>query len=212
MGISISYTDYAILGSMGFFTGRQSAPDGRIPPGQTLYTTFPVLSYGPTPSVPTDDWQLTIDGLVDTPLVLSWDDLMALPQSEVTTDIHCVTRWTKLDTVWQGVWLDDIFARAGVKPTATHLLASSYGGYTTNVPLAEVTAQKAMIAHTYDNSPLTPEHGGPARLFVPALYFWKSAKWVNRLTLLDKDQPGFWEQYGYHNHGDPWKEERYSDG
>lgn len=196
---------------MAFFTGNPSRRSDRLPPGQTLYTSFPVLSYGPAPTIDTAQWQLQVNGLIEQPLQLSWTDLMALPQAEHTTDIHCVTRWSKLDTIWRGVWLDDIFQQAGVRPEAAFLLAGSYGDYTTNLPLDEVTGHKAMIAHTFDGAPLPQQHGGPARLLVPALYFWKSAKWVNRLTLLERDEPGFWEQYGYHNHGDPWKEERYSD-
>ena len=196
---------------MGLFQGRRDNQDNdRIPPGQYLERGFPVLSYGPTPQVDTADWSLTIDGLVEHEITLTWDDLLALPHVEKKTDIHCVTRWSKLDTVWQGVSLDELFARAGVKPEATHILASCYGGYTTNLPLSDVTNGKAMVAHIFDSKPLAAEHGGPARLFVPHLYFWKSAKWVNRITLLDHDQPGFWEVNGYHNHGDPWTEERYS--
>ena len=196
---------------MGLFQGRRdNADNDRIPPGQYLERGFPVLSYGPTPQVDTANWSLTIDGLVEHELILSWDDLLVLPHTEKKTDIHCVTRWSKLDTVWQGVSLDELFARVGVKPEATHILASCYGGYTTNLPLSDVTDGKAMVAHIFDGKPLAAEHGGPARLFVPHLYFWKSAKWVNRITLLDHDQPGFWEVNGYHNHGDPWTEERYS--
>lgn len=168
-----------------------------------------MLSYGPTPYIDTAQWQLDIDGLVDKPLNISWDELMKFPQSEWKTDIHCVTRWSKLDTVWRGIWLDDLFAGLNIKPESTHLLASCYGGYTTNIPLDEVMNHQAMIAHTFDGKPLPAEHGGPARLLVPHLYFWKSAKWVNRLTLLDHDEPGFWEINGYHMHGDPWTEERY---
>jgi len=196
---------------MALFQGRRDNQDNdRIPPGQYLERGFPVLSYGPTPQVDTADWSLTIDGLVEHEITLSWDEFLALPHREMKTDIHCVTRWSKLDTVWQGVSLDELFARAGVKPEATHILASCYGGYTTNLPLADVLSGKAMVAHIFDGKPLPAEHGGPARLFVPHLYFWKSAKWVNRITLLDHDQPGFWEVNGYHNHGDPWTEERYS--
>lgn len=196
---------------MGLFQGRRDNVDNnRIPPGQYLERGFPVLSYGPTPQVDIDDWSLTIDGLVEHELTLSWEEFLALPHTENTTDIHCVTRWSKLDTVWQGVSLDELFARAGVKAEATHILASCYGGYTTNLPLDDVVGGKAMVAHVFDGKPLPAEHGGPARLFVPHLYFWKSAKWVNRITLLDHDQPGFWEVNGYHNHGDPWTEERYS--
>lgn len=169
-----------------------------------------MLSYGPTPQIDTAEWSLTVDGLVDKEITLSWDDLLGLPHIEKKTDIHCVTRWSKLDTIWQGVPLDELFKLVGIKPEATHILASSYGGYTTNLPLSDVTDGKAMIAHVFDGKPLETVHGGPARLFVPHLYFWKSAKWVNRITLLDHDQPGFWEVNGYHNHGDPWTEERYS--
>ena len=196
---------------MGLFQGKRDNQDNdRIPPGQYLERGFPVLSYGPTPQVDTADWSLTIDGLVEHEITLTWDDLLALPHVEKKTDIHCVTRWSKLDTVWQGVSLDELFSRAGMKPEATHILASCYGGYTTNLPLSDATDGKAMVAHIFDGKPLAAEHGGPARLFVPHLYFWKSAKWVNRITLLDHDQPGFWEVNGYHNHGDPWTEERYS--
>lgn len=194
---------------MSLFQGRRETND-RIPPGQHEVYDWPVLSYGPTPHIETSQWRLDIDGLVGTPLTLSWEDLLALPQREWKTDIHCVTRWSKLDTVWQGVWLDDIFAQTDVKPGAKFLLASCYGGYTTNIPLDEVLNKQAMIAHTFDGRALPREHGGPARLLVPHLYFWKSAKWVNRLTLLERDEPGFWEVNGYHMHGDPWREERYS--
>jgi DMSO/TMAO reductase YedYZ molybdopterin-dependent catalytic subunit len=195
---------------MALFQGRQTPANNRIPPGQHEVHDWPVLSYGPTPHINTDEWGLDIDGLVDKPVSFSWDELLALPQSEWKTDIHCVTRWSKLDTIWQGVWLDDLFAKSGVKPEAKFLLASCYGGYTTNVPLDEIMNHQAMVAHTFDGKPLPAEHGGPARLLVPHLYFWKSAKWVNRLTLLDHDQAGFWEVNGYHMHGDPWTEERYS--
>lgn len=196
---------------MALFQGRRDQQDNdRIPPGQYLERGFPVLSYGPTPQINTNDWRLTIDGLVDNEITLTWDEFLALPMKEMKTDIHCVTRWSKLDTLWQGVSLDELFAKAGVKPEATHILASSYGGYTTNLPLEDVMNNRAMVAHIFDSKPLAAEHGGPARLFVPHLYFWKSAKWVNRITLLDHDEPGFWEVNGYHNHGNPWKEERYS--
>lgn len=196
---------------MGLFQGRRDEQNNdRIPPGQYLERGFPTLTYGPTPQVDTATWSLTIDGLVERELTFTWDELLALPHSEKTTDIHCVTRWSKLDTVWQGVSLDLLLEKAGVKAEASHIVASCYGGYTTNLPLVDVTGEKAMIAHVFDGQPLEAQHGGPARLFVPHLYFWKSAKWVNRITLLDHDEPGFWEVNGYHNHGDPWTEERYS--
>jgi DMSO/TMAO reductase YedYZ molybdopterin-dependent catalytic subunit len=196
---------------MGFFTGtpRNEFAD-RLPPGQTLYTSFPVLTYGPVPQVSTDSWRLTIDGLVETPISLTWDELMDMPRADMQTDIHCVTRWTKLDTTWTGVWIDDLLARAKPLASAKFLLSECYGDYTSNVPLAETQNHQAMIAHTYNGEPLEPSHGGPARLLIPGLYFWKSSKWVTRLTLSEHDQPGLWEQNGYHNHGDPWREERYS--
>jgi DMSO/TMAO reductase YedYZ molybdopterin-dependent catalytic subunit len=189
--------------------GRGDAPAGRVPPGQYATLDFPVLSAGPTPVIPTEEWRLAIIGVGGDERVLTWDGLMALPQREMTVDIHCVTKWTKLDTTWVGVMLDDLLA-TGDLGGARHLLAHSHGGYTTNVPLADVVEGRAMVAHTYAGLQLTPEHGGPARLLVPHLYFWKSAKWIDRLTLLEDDRPGFWESYGYHNYGDPWREQRYS--
>jgi DMSO/TMAO reductase YedYZ molybdopterin-dependent catalytic subunit len=194
----------------GFRRKREEVDPTRVPPGQYVVTDWPVLSAGPTPDVPTDQWTFTVDGLVEKETTWSWQEMLELPQSEWKTDIHCVTRWSKLDTIWEGVWLEEFLNVAKSKPEATYILASCYGGYTTNLPLAEALNKQAMIAHTFDHQPLPAEHGGPARLLVPHLYFWKSAKWINRITLLNHDQPGFWEQYGYHDHGDPWKEERYS--
>jgi DMSO/TMAO reductase YedYZ molybdopterin-dependent catalytic subunit len=192
------------------FNRRQMVDPSRIPPGQFEVKDFPVLSAGPTPNVSQDDWELSIDGLVETPKTWKWAEFKALPQTHWKTDIHCVTRWSKLDTVWDGVSLDYLFEQVGVKSEATHILASCYGGYTTNLPIADITDGKSMVAYCFDGKPLAKEHGGLARLLVPHLYFWKSAKWLNRITLLDHDQPGFWENYGYNNHGDPWKEERYA--
>ncbi|NLG96854.1 MAG: sulfite oxidase-like oxidoreductase [Chloroflexi bacterium] len=193
------------------FTGRkrQEGPDGRIPPGQYLTDDFPVLTAGPTPHTPLDQWTFEINGLVDTSLKWIWDAFQLLPSRTFTVDIHCVTKWSKLDTVWTGVSVDTLLEMTGVQPQAQFVVASCDGGYTTNLPLDDVRGGKAFIAYAYDGRPLDPEHGGPARLVVPHLYFWKSAKWVRALTLFEKDEPGFWESLGYHNRGDPWKEQRY---
>jgi DMSO/TMAO reductase YedYZ molybdopterin-dependent catalytic subunit len=178
-----------------------------VPPGQYVTRDFPVLSAGPTPHTRLEDWDFSIHGSVDGRVSWSWADFQALPREKFTVDIHCVTKWTKLDMPWSGVSLD-IFFNA-VPTLATHALAFSDGGYTTNVPLADLRGGKAWIVDEYNGQPLDPEHGGPARLLVPHLYFWKSAKWIRGLNLLTEDQPGFWERYGYHNYGDPWKEQRY---
>jgi DMSO/TMAO reductase YedYZ molybdopterin-dependent catalytic subunit len=172
-------------------------------------TDFPVLSAGPTPRTPLAEWSLTVRGAVQRESTWTWAELMALPRETVTVDIHCVTKWSKFDTVWSGVSLDVLLEHAGVGPTARFITAWSDGGYTTNLPLEAVTDHRAWIAFEYDGKPLHPEHGGPARLLVPRLYFWKSAKWVRGIELLQRDEPGFWEVNGYHNYGDPWKEQRY---
>jgi DMSO/TMAO reductase YedYZ molybdopterin-dependent catalytic subunit len=191
------------------FRGRRrpDAEASRLPPGQYLTPDFPVLTAGPTPHTPTDRWSLTIDGLLDRSVTWSWDELLALPQETFTTDIHCVTKWSKLDTTWTGVSIDTLLEQ--VETEAEYLTAWSDGDYTTNLALEDVTDGRAWIAHTYEGEPLAPEHGGPARLLVPHLYFWKSAKWIRRITLTPDDEPGFWEAAGYHNHGDPWREQRY---
>ena len=186
---------------------REDAPSDRVPPGQYVTDDFPVLSAGPTPHTSLDDWDLTITGEVDGLRRWSWDEFRALPSEPVTVDIHCVTKWSKLDSEWEGVSLDTILD--GVDTTAEYVVAFCDGGYTTNLPLEDLTAGKAWIAFAFDGEPLDPEHGGPARLLVPHLYFWKSAKWVRGLRLAATDEPGFWEQNGYHNYGDPWKEQRY---
>jgi DMSO/TMAO reductase YedYZ molybdopterin-dependent catalytic subunit len=193
--------------SRGFFSRRPRPDPTRVPPGQYLTDDFPVLSAGPTPHVPLDQWRLSIVGAVEEPGSWTWDELNALPSETITRDIHCVTKWSKLDTRWAGVSLDVLLA--AVRPTGDYLSVLSYGGYTTNVPLEDATDGKAWIATSFDEEPLEPEHGGPARFLVPHLYFWKSAKWVRGLEVLDEDQPGFWEVNGYHNYGDPWQEQRY---
>jgi DMSO/TMAO reductase YedYZ molybdopterin-dependent catalytic subunit len=196
------------------FVGRRDRAGGdeasRIPPGQYLTRDFPVLSAGPTPRVDTATWQFTIDGLVANPVSWSWDEIQALGTRDFTVDISCVTKWTKLDTRWTGVSVDTLLEAVELDPAARFVVAHSYGGYTTNLPLADVLNGQAFVAWSYDGQPLEPAHGGPARLVVPHLYFWKSAKWVRGLRLLADDDPGFWESLGYHNHGDPWREERYS--
>jgi DMSO/TMAO reductase YedYZ molybdopterin-dependent catalytic subunit len=195
--------------SRGFHGRRQvEAEAGRLPPGQYLTGDFPVLSAGPTPSIRLDEWRFEITGQLDKPRAWTWQELKALPSEDVTVDIHCVTKWSKLDTPWQGVSVDTLLK--DVPTAAEFVMAHSYGGYTTNLPLEDLTGGKAWIAYAYDGEPLEPEHGGPARLLVPHLYFWKSAKWVRGLELLDADEPGFWEGYGYHNYGDPWREQRYA--
>ena len=192
------------------FHRRQVDPeqDGRVPPGQYVTSDFPVLSAGPTPHRPLEAWSFSIAGEVDEPVQWTWDEFRALPSENITKDIHCVTKWSKLDTSWEGVSVDTLLD--GVKTSAEFVVAFSDGGYTTNLPLDDVTGGKAWVAFGYDDEPLEPEHGGPARLLVPHLYFWKSAKWVRGLRLQDEDEPGFWEAYGYHIYGDPWLEQRYA--
>jgi DMSO/TMAO reductase YedYZ molybdopterin-dependent catalytic subunit len=184
--------------------------EDRIPPGQHYEPGFPVLTVGPTPKVDPAEWRIRIDGLVGEPREFSWEEAHALPQTTFEGDIHCVTTWSKLGTSFTGVSVDELLAQVDVAPEATHLMAYSYGGYTTNLPLADVTGGKAWIAFEHEGEPLERAHGGPARLLVPHLYFWKSAKWVGGLRLMDHDEPGFWEQNGYHLYGDPWREQRYT--
>jgi DMSO/TMAO reductase YedYZ molybdopterin-dependent catalytic subunit len=193
------------------FSGRGRAErDPRLPPGQ--YDTgdrWPVLTAEVTPRIDTATWSFTVDGLVAKPTTWSWDEIHALPSSMYSGDIHCVTTWSKLGVNFQGVSVDTLLDAAGVQPTATFVMARSTTGYTTNLPLADVTGAKAWVVWDYEGKPLEVEHGGPARLLVPHLYFWKSAKWVSGLQLLDHDEPGFWERNGYHDRGDPWLEQRY---
>ena len=189
------------------FGARRRESDPRIPPGQYLTEDFPVLSAGPTPKIDLGEWRFTIRTEKGLDTSWTWDEFQALPIEDVHTDIHCVTRWSKLGTTWRGVSLDTLLA--SVDTDVAYAMAHCYGGYTTNVPLADLIGGKAWIAFEFDGHPLDPEHGGPARLIVPHLYFWKSAKWIRALELHKRDDPGFWEQNGYHLHGDPWTEERY---
>jgi DMSO/TMAO reductase YedYZ molybdopterin-dependent catalytic subunit len=193
------------------FHGRRPAPGVRLPPGQYETRDFPVLSAGPTPRVSLAAWDFTIRDDAGHSMRWSWDDLQALPHDTPTVDIHCVTKWSKFGTHWEGVSVDTLLdsARAAGVPDGQFVLAFSDGEYTTNLPIADVTGGKAWIAFGYDGAPLAPEHGGPVRLLVPHLYFWKSAKWVRGLRILTRDERGFWEKLGYHDRGDPWREQRY---
>lgn len=184
---------------------RDSSPD--LPPGQYLTHDFPVLTAGPTPRVPLDRWSFSIVTETGEKHTWNWDEFTALPAEEVTVDIHCVTKWSKLGTTWKGVSLDTLLE--DVESAADYAMAHSFGGYTTNVPVEDLLDGKAWIAYEFDGEPLHAEHGGPARLLIPHLYFWKSAKWVNGLRMMPEDEPGFWEAAGYHLYGDPWLEQRY---
>jgi DMSO/TMAO reductase YedYZ molybdopterin-dependent catalytic subunit len=195
--------------SRGFHGRRQPAQTAeRVPPGQYVERGFPVLSAGPTPRTQLDNWDFSIAGSVDQPRRWTWSEFRKLPRETITRDIHCVTKWTKLDTHWEGVAVDTLLA--SVETRGDYVIAFCDGGYTTNLRIEDVAGGKAWIVDTYEGQPLPIEHGGPARLLVPHLYFWKSAKWIRGLRILDKDEPGFWESFGYHNHGDPWREQRYS--
>jgi DMSO/TMAO reductase YedYZ molybdopterin-dependent catalytic subunit len=189
------------------FSGRRSASNVKLPPGQYLTTDFPVLSAGPTPQVSLKEWEFKIDDGTDVLKRLDWKSFRDLPTETITVDLHCVTRWSKLGTTWEGVSLDTLLA--DVKTDASFALVRSYGDYTTNLPLEDLMNKQAWIAFRFDDEDLAPEHGGPARLLVPHLYLWKSAKWVQGITLMYDDKPGFWESLGYHNYGDPWREQRY---
>jgi DMSO/TMAO reductase YedYZ molybdopterin-dependent catalytic subunit len=190
------------------FTGRKREPHDDLPPGQYLTSDFPVLSAGPTPRIETANWSFVVETEDSVLHTWTWQQLQDLGAEDISTDIHCVTRWSKLGTSWRGVSLDKIFDT--LETSNEYVMASSYGGYTTNMPLADLLDGKAWIATEFEGAPLDPEHGGPARLLVPHLYFWKSAKWVHGLRMMARDEPGFWEQNGYNIYGDPWLEERYS--
>ena len=193
----------------GFVGRRRPAREG-LPPGQyDVGSGWPVLTAEVTPRVNTDSWTMSVDGLVANPMSWSWDEMHQLPQSRYDGDIHCVTTWSKFDVTFGGVSVDVLLDAASPLPEATHVLGTSTTGYTTNLPLEHVLGGKAWVVWTFDGKPLAREHGGPVRLLVPHLYFWKSAKWITKLTLLDHDQHGFWERNGYHDLGDPWREQRY---
>jgi DMSO/TMAO reductase YedYZ molybdopterin-dependent catalytic subunit len=190
------------------FQGRRRAPSAALPPGQYEVDDFPVLTAGPTPYISTAEWDLmVVDETGRVAARWSWDEFRALPAEQLTADIHCVTKWSKLGTRWEGVPVETLLAE--VETDAEFVIAACDGGYTTNLPLADLSDGRAWVVHTYDGEPLEPEHGGPARLLVPHLYLWKSAKWLRSLELRTEDEPGFWESVGYHNYGDPWREQRY---
>ncbi|MEX0750528.1 MAG: sulfite oxidase-like oxidoreductase [Dehalococcoidia bacterium] len=182
----------------------------RLPPGQKLTDGWPVLHYGGIPSIDLATWKFSMIGLVDDEVSFTWDEFMALPQTTLRSDVHCVTHWSKFDNDWTGVAIQDLMKQVRLKPEAKHVMLHSYGGYTTNISIDELLDNDVLFAHSHNGEPLTKEHGWPLRLVVPKLYFWKSAKWARGMVFMDEEKPGFWEMYGYHIHGDPWREERYS--
>jgi DMSO/TMAO reductase YedYZ molybdopterin-dependent catalytic subunit len=194
------------------FTGKGRAPGAgtRLPPGQFVTADFPVLSAGPTPRIALEAWRFTLRVGPKPVKQWSWREFISLPMTSVTRDIHCVTKWSKFDTAWEGVSVDDVLADAGIEPPTPYVLAHSVDGYSTNVPTKDLVGGRSMVAVAYDGKPIPGEHGGPARLLVPHLYFWKSAKWLNGLQFTARDEAGFWELRGYHMYGDPWQEQRYS--
>jgi DMSO/TMAO reductase YedYZ molybdopterin-dependent catalytic subunit len=193
----------------GFARKPENANSERVPPGQYETRDFPVLSATPIPRIQLADWTFSLDGLVDAPVKWTWEQFNELPKQNFTKDIHCVTKWSKLDTNWQGVSIDVLLEHVKLKEEANYVMAYSHGGYTTNVPLDDLKHNKAFIGIHFNGHSLTAEHGGPARLVVPHLYFWKSAKWIKGLRFMDTNEPGFWENYGYSLYADPWKEQRY---
>ena len=191
-------------------TGRPSnREEDRLPPGQRKVTDWPVLDLGVKPNIPLAQWRLQIDGLVEQPLRLDWDAFQALPQTDLTNDIHCVTAWSRFDNQWRGIAVMDLLERVRPKDEAHFVVLHSFDTYTTNLPLMEFAAEGALLATHWEGKPLSLDHGGPVRVVVPQLYFWKSAKWLKRIEFIAADRPGFWEERGYHNYGDPWTEERY---
>src|SRR3954453_3104725 len=190
------------------FGGRRRSSQPGLPPGQYLTRDFPVLSAGPTPRIPLDRWRFTVTNESGPRQTWSWPEFLALPAEDVTVDIHCVTKWSKLGTTWRGVAIDTLLAET--ETSADFTMVNGYGGYTTNVLLADLLDGKAWVAYKFDGEDLEPEHGGPARLLVPHLYFWKSAKWLGGIELRLDDKPGVWETYGYQNYRDPWQEQRYA--
>ena len=191
-------------------SGAVGKPAQRLPPGQHLTKDFPVLDLGVQPNLTPKEWSLSVAGQVTHPMKWSWDDFMAQPQQEFRNDIHCVTTWSRYDNTWKGVPMRALLAACKPSPNANFLMIKSFDGYATNLPLADVDREDVFLGHTWDGKPLARDHGGPVRLVVPHLYFWKSAKWIRHITFMEKDQPGYWEARGYHMRGDPWPEERYS--
>ncbi len=200
---------------MGFFDRNRKEVEekgydpSRLPPGQYLTDRFPVLHVGDVPTYAPGEWSLTVGGLVDNPFTLSFEELTALPSVTLTTDIHCVTKWSRFDTVWRGVKLKDLLDRAGLSPDATHVMGHAEYGYTANLPLEDALRDESMVVWEYEGEPIEPIHGGPVRLLVPNLYFWKSPKWLRGIEVMNGDKPGFWERNGYHMYGDPFLEQRH---
>ena len=192
-------------------TGKSASPSERLPPGQRLVETWPVLDLGIQPEIPPHARRLFVDGEVEAPATLRWDEFKALPKTGLTTDIHCVTAWSRYDNRWEGVSARDLIALVKPKASAQHVIFHSYDTYKTNVPLADFAAEDVMLAWSWNGEPISREHGGPLRVVIPKLYFWKSAKWIKRIEFSELDKPGFWEVRGYHNYGDPWREQRYDD-
>ncbi|WP_142846974.1 sulfite oxidase-like oxidoreductase [Telmatospirillum sp. J64-1] len=193
-------------------TGRKADPSReRLPPGQRLVKDWPVLDLGIHPEIAPDDWSLTVGGLVEAPLRWDWAAFMSQPQAESVSDIHCVTSWSRFDNRWTGVATRHLIDLVKPRPETRFVLLKSFDGYTTNLPFENFAAEDALIAHSWEGKPLSREHGGPARLVVPSLYFWKSAKWLRAIAFAERDEPGYWEKLGYHDVGDPWNEERYQD-
>ncbi len=194
-----------------FLHQPQPEEKDRVPPGQYLTNGFPIMTYGQTPDVTRKEWKLKVWGLVSQPLTFTWDDVMKIPQQEFTVDFHCVTRWSKLDVTWKGFKILDLMRLVGdLDPKAVHVMEHCYGGYTTNLPLADFLKDENFFAYELNGEPLPKEHGGPMRTMVPHLYAWKSAKWISGIEFIDREQSGFWEKNGYHQRGEPWTEERYS--
>jgi len=189
---------------------KAARAEGRLPPGQSLTLKWPVLHYGHVPVFNPSHWDFKVSGLLESPRTFSWNDFRALPQTEVTSDFHCVTRWSRLDNRWKGVLFTDVLKRVQPKPRAEFVLVLAEEGYTSNIPLKDLARPDVLFAFEHDGQPLSADHGGPVRLVVPHLYAWKSVKWVRGFMLLDHDRLGFWERNGYHAYGDPWKEQRYS--
>jgi DMSO/TMAO reductase YedYZ molybdopterin-dependent catalytic subunit len=200
---------------MGFFDRNRKEVEekgydpSRLPPGQYLTERFPVLHVGDVPTYAPGEWNLTIGGLVNNPFALTFEELTALPSVTLTTDIHCVTKWSKFDTVWRGVKLKDLLDRAGIQDGATHVMGHAEYGYTANLPLEDALLDESMVVWEYEGEPIEPIHGGPVRLLVPNLYFWKSPKWLRGIEVMNADKPGFWERNGYHMYGDPFREQRH---
>jgi len=198
-------------GDEGIIVSSDTLREKRVPPGQSRTRKWPVLHYGSVPKVDLTTWTLEVDGLVDRPLKFTWDQYRELPRVKVFADFHCVTRWSRLGNLWEGVSIHELIRQAGVHPTAKYVIATGYdSGWTTNLPLQDLLQPDVLLADLHDGEPINADHGGPVRLMVPLLYAWKSAKWLKKITFVESDRPGYWEREGYHNHGDPWTEERYS--